>query len=58
MGAYSSRDMHQDDVDSTFIKGWEILPAGDDATCPYCKRAASGKYPKKQRPKSSITYWM
>lgn len=51
MGGYSSRDMHQEDVVPSFIKGWEILPVGDDATCPYCKHAATKKYPKKQRPK-------
>lgn len=51
MGGYATRNMHQEQDDLSYIKGWELSPVNDDATCPYCKRAASKSYSKKQYPK-------
>jgi hypothetical protein len=36
------------------IKSFEILPAGDDCTCPYCKRLAKKKYSIKEYPNTPL----
>lgn len=48
---YSSQkgEQYQDDI--SYISGWELSPVGDDATCPYCKRAATKIYPKNEPPR-------
>jgi hypothetical protein len=51
MGGYATRNMCQEQDNLSYIKGWELSPVNDDATCPYCKRAASKSYSKKQGPK-------
>lgn len=54
MGGYAMRNMHQELDDLSYIEGWELSPAGDDAMCPYCKRAALKTYSKKQYPKVPV----
>lgn len=51
MGGYATRNMNQDQGNLSYIKGWELFSVNDDATCPYCKRAASKSYHKEQYPK-------
>lgn len=51
MSGYSTQNSASDEEDTSYIKGWEILPAGDDFSCPYCKEASRKTYPKSNRPR-------
>lgn len=51
MSGYAARNMAQEKDDLSYIRGWELSPVNDGATCPCCKRAASKTYSKKQYPK-------
>lgn len=39
---------------SDFIKGWEISLVDDNRCCPYCRKAATKKYPKNQYPQEPL----
>lgn len=51
MGGYASRRIYED---LSYITGWELSTCDDEATCSYCKRAASMTYSKNQPPKAPL----
>lgn len=54
MGGYAARNRSQYQSSSSFATGWELTTASDNATCPYCVRAATKTYSKIEYPRTPL----